>query len=153
MEAQALQAFRDIAPYLTNPLALIGFMLLLLFGGFRTLIKAKIIPTLSQRAGSNIVQLLLRYGFIIALVIIASGFGLEFYRTHRTTAPAIEQSKLIDKAFEALKGQLSVVAGRELEYQETIKALRAALAAIPEQTELPNAKQRIKQALVLAARG
>ena len=39
---EALQAFKDIAPYLTHPPVLIGFVLLLFFGIPRTLIEARI---------------------------------------------------------------------------------------------------------------
>jgi hypothetical protein len=77
MDASIL-AFKEIAPYLTHPLVLVGFVLLLFFGLHRTLLKAGIIPPLSQRSGSTVVQLLLRYGFILALVVIVLGFGLRY---------------------------------------------------------------------------
>lgn len=55
-----LEAFKEIAPYLSHPLVLIGFAILLFFGIHRSLIKAGIIPPLSPRTGGNVVQLLLR---------------------------------------------------------------------------------------------
>ena len=73
-----LAGFANIVPYLTHPLALVGYVLMLFFGIHRALIKAGIIPPLSQRAGSKVVQMLLRYGFVIALLIILLGFGLQF---------------------------------------------------------------------------
>ena len=73
-----LAGFAAIVPYLTHPLALVGYVLMLFFGIHRALIEAGIIPPLSQRAGSKVVQMLLRYGFVIALLIILLGFGLQF---------------------------------------------------------------------------
>jgi hypothetical protein len=40
----SLAAFKEIAPYLTQPLVLVGFVLLLFFGLHRSLLKAGIIP-------------------------------------------------------------------------------------------------------------
>lgn len=80
-----LQAFKDIAPYLTHPLVLVGFVLLLFFGVHRTLIKAGIIPPLDQQTGSAVVQRLLRYGFVIALVVIVLGFGLQLLQGDQHT--------------------------------------------------------------------
>jgi tetratricopeptide (TPR) repeat protein len=59
-------------------------VLLLVFGIHRALLRSGIIPPVSQQSGSRIVQLLLRYGFIIALVTIVLGFGLEFFKTSHT---------------------------------------------------------------------
>ena len=69
--------FATVAPYLTNPLALVGYVLFLFFGLQRTLIKSGILPPVSARTGGKVVQLLLRYGFILALVVIVAGFLLE----------------------------------------------------------------------------
>jgi tetratricopeptide (TPR) repeat protein len=80
-----MQGFAEYARYLQHPLTLIGFVLLLLFGVHRTLLRSGIIPPLEARSGSKIVKLLLRYGFIIALIIIVLGFGLEFFKTSRKT--------------------------------------------------------------------
>ena len=68
--------FAAVAPYLTNPLSLVGYVLFLFFGIHRGLIKAGILPPVTQRTGGKIVQLLLKCGFILALVVIVVGFGL-----------------------------------------------------------------------------
>ena len=73
-----LAAFGKIAPYLTHPLVLVGFVLLLAFSIHQALIKSGIITPLSQRGGSKAVQMLLRYGFWLALVVIVLGVGLRF---------------------------------------------------------------------------
>jgi tetratricopeptide (TPR) repeat protein len=74
-----VNVFPKIAPYLTHPLVLIGFVLLLAFSIHRTLIKSGIILPLSQRSGIAAIQLLLRYGFWLALVVIVLGVGLRFF--------------------------------------------------------------------------
>jgi hypothetical protein len=71
--------FKEIAPYLMHPLVLVGFVALLFFGIHRALIKSGIIPPLSERSGSTVVKLLLRYGFQLALVVIVLGFGLRYF--------------------------------------------------------------------------
>jgi tetratricopeptide (TPR) repeat protein len=88
LRRSARQGFAEYARYLQHPLTLIGFVLLLVFGIHRALLRSGIIPPVSQRHGSRIVQLLLRYGFIIALVTIVLGFGLEFFKTsHKGLRP------------------------------------------------------------------
>lgn len=86
----SLTTFIKIAPYLTSPLVLVGFVLLLFFGFHRTLLKAGIIPPLNPHTGGKIVRLILRYGFVIALVVIVLGFVLELYRTPWGTEPPID---------------------------------------------------------------
>lgn len=70
--------FQNIAPYLQDPLVLIGFVLLLFFGLTRSILKAGIIPQLSGSAGFRVVMRLLTYGFILALAVIAIGFALKY---------------------------------------------------------------------------
>lgn len=75
-----LTAFGKVAPYLSHPLTLVGYVLLLFFGIHRVLIRSGIIPPLFARLGGKIVQILLRYGFIIAVLVILMGFALEFWK-------------------------------------------------------------------------
>jgi|SRR5271157_2255599 len=71
----ALSGFRDIAPHLANPLVLIGFALFLAFGIQRTLLKAGILKPVSPAHSSQIVRLLLKYGFYMALALILCRAG------------------------------------------------------------------------------
>lgn len=73
--------FAKVAPYLTNPLVLIGFGLMLFFRVHRALIKSGILPPVSKTASGKIVRLLLNYGFIVALLLILSGFGLSAWKS------------------------------------------------------------------------
>jgi hypothetical protein len=70
--------FAKIAPYLSDPLVLVGFVIFLFFGLCRYLLKRGIIPPLGKRHGFRIVQQILLYGFVIGLLIIALGFGLKY---------------------------------------------------------------------------
>ena len=57
-----LSAFAKIAPYLSHPLTLVGFVLLLFFGIHHQLIKSKIIPPVPRTQAPQIVKLFLTYG-------------------------------------------------------------------------------------------
>jgi tetratricopeptide (TPR) repeat protein len=89
-----MRGFAEYAPYLQHPLTLIGFVLLLIFGTQRALLSSGIIAPVTGRSGSKIVQLLLRYGFIIALVTIVLGFGLAFFQTSRKGMTPEDVSKV-----------------------------------------------------------
>lgn len=72
--------FAKIVQYLTHPLVLVGFALMLVFRIHEQLLKAGILPKLTQKEGSKIVQLLLRYGFWLGTIILVLGFGLQFFQ-------------------------------------------------------------------------
>lgn len=76
-----LRAFANVAPYLTHPLTLAGFVLLLFFGIHRLLIKNRVIPPVPKTEAPKIVKLFLSYGFVIAVLIIVAGFGLQAYQS------------------------------------------------------------------------
>lgn len=88
---ETLTGFKDIAPFLKEPLVLIGFVLLIIFGVHRALLKARIISPLVPRASETVVNSLLRYGFLIALLVIVMGFGLVFYQSAQGPVPGIKQ--------------------------------------------------------------
>ena len=94
-----MEGFEHFIPYLKDPLVLVGFALFLVFGTNRLLIRSGIIPPLSARSGSRILQSLLRYGLVIALVVIALGFGLEYFQTYRDTTA---NEKLLDGKIKSL---------------------------------------------------
>lgn len=78
--------FATIAPFLTHPLVLTGFVSMLFFGLLKTLLKAGIMPELTQATGGAVVKLLVKYGFIIALTITLLGFGIEGHKTYLENA-------------------------------------------------------------------
>ena len=75
--------FEKIAPYLKDPLILIGFFLFLGFLLARGILTAGIIPQLSRTGGYRVLQRLLLYGFVIALALIGLGFGLKYREMSR----------------------------------------------------------------------
>ncbi len=78
-----IKAVEHIVSLLTKPLVLVGLVVMLGFGAYHELLKAKIIPTLTQEQGGLVAILLLQYGFIIGALVVLLGFGLEAYKTHK----------------------------------------------------------------------
>jgi hypothetical protein len=75
-----LKGFARVAPYLSDPLVLVGFALLLLFMLFRSLIGSGLIPVLEQEAGGRVVESILDYGFYVVALVIALGFVHAHFR-------------------------------------------------------------------------
>jgi hypothetical protein len=106
--------FSKIAPYLQDPLVLVGFVLLLFFGLGRALLKAGIIPVLTQKAGYQVVSRLLLYGFLLGLAVVLVGFGLKYRELS-----AQEQRAAVRLLNEELVGDINV-AGELKKNTETI---------------------------------
>jgi len=85
--------FAKIAPYLTNPIVLIGFCLFLLFGIHWTVVKAKL-SRLSQRQSSTLLRGLLKYEFWLAISVTGLGFAHVFHnaRTQVGRTPITQQN-------------------------------------------------------------
>lgn len=96
--------FEKIAPYLKDPLILIGFFLFLAFLLTRTLLKTGIIPTLTRTGGYRILQRIFLYGFIIALALIGLGFGLKYRDLSKQ-----EQASAVRLLRQELAGNLHVL--------------------------------------------
>ena len=130
---EALQLFKDIVPYLTHPLVLIGFVVLLFFWVLlRGVLNAKIIPTLSKSSGARLAERLLRYGFIIALVVIVLGFGSQFLDRYLASEPRVDVEAIVAQLesshrgqFDALRSNYDQEVGK---WREQAKAAVAALA-------------------------
>src|SRR5581483_4110886 len=105
-----MQGFEKVAPFLTHPLVLIGFVVLLFFGMVRALLKANIIQPLPRSTGGRIVFAFLRYGFVIALVVILLGFALEAYRVSQR---ANEAQELV----QGVEGVISRIDDVEVSYE------------------------------------
>jgi tetratricopeptide (TPR) repeat protein len=156
IEMPELGGFAQIAPYLTNPLVLAGFGLLLFFGLLRAVLKSRVMPTVSQTAGGRALASLLRYGFVVALVVIVLGFALAYYRTERETVDvdAILEQLLAAKEAAATHEARAAELERALtEGQEERKALRAAVAALADKAEEADAPPKFDQALAALAEG
>jgi hypothetical protein len=78
-----LEDFRSVAPYLTNPIALVGYVLFLVLGVQRLLLKSKVLSKVSPESSHSLLQTLLRYGFILAIVVILLGFANTFWKEYK----------------------------------------------------------------------
>lgn len=72
--------FALIASYLTHPLVLIGFVLMLVFEIHKLLLNTGILPVLTKKEGSRITRLLLKYGFWLGVTVLLLGGGLQFFQ-------------------------------------------------------------------------
>ncbi len=100
--------FEKIAPYLSDPMVLIGFVVFLFFGFCRYLLKRGIIPPLKPSQGYGVLRLILLYGFLFGIAIIILGFGLRYRslaESEQRRTVAVLTSEL--EANEALVGQLA----------------------------------------------
>jgi len=96
--------FEKIAPYLKDPLILVGFFLFLALLFLRSLVKKGIIPTLQQEQGFSILKLILLYGFIIGLLLIGLGFGLKYRELSEK-----EQDNIVNMLSKEFEGNISVI--------------------------------------------
>jgi hypothetical protein len=76
-----IESFSKVAPYLTNPLVLIGFSLLVLSGVLKALLKAGVLTPVTPTSSSRVVTRLLYGLFFIALLLIVLGFGLAAWNS------------------------------------------------------------------------
>ncbi len=83
-----LKGFARIAPYLSDPLVLVGFAVLLLFVLFRSLIGSGLIPVLGQEAGGQVVKSILDYGFYVVALVIVLGFAHAHFSRRPGTSPS-----------------------------------------------------------------
>lgn len=73
----SLPVFEKIAPYLTHPLVLVGLSTFLIFGLYRLLLKSGVIRPLSADVGSTVVHRLLDHGFLLTMLVVLLGFGVQ----------------------------------------------------------------------------
>ena len=98
--------FESIAPYLEDPLVLIGFFLFLVFLFLRILIRQGIIPTLTKKDGFSFLKLLLLYGFVFGIILMVLGFALKYQEmsekeqeviVNQLTSELEENSKILNE--------------------------------------------------------
>lgn len=127
-----IAGFEKIAPYLTHPLVLVGFVLMLVFGMHKEIVKSGLLPQVSKKDGSEILKLILRYGFWLGLVLVLAGFLLQFSGIglsawnsymEKEKVVAVNAGKLAEKLLAPLQGQLQ-------SKDEQIKALTESITAL-----------------------
>ena len=144
-----MAGFSLVAPYLTNPLVLVGFVLFIVFVLHRVLLTAQIIPPLTPRTGGKVVQLLLRYLFFIALVVIVLGFALVFYQTQGEHDPIFQKGELekrrLDGLTEMAKGYCQHPEKLEIDDMTRRDVIRACSQAVVALANVPGVAQPTKE--------
>ena len=118
--------FTKIAPYLSDPLVLIGFVLFLGFSFSRAILRAGIIPQLTARLGYRVLQRILFYGFVIALTLIVLGFGLKYRELSRAEQAAV--IRMLDRELEGnyivlgeLSANIQTIVGRSTDVARVLR--------------------------------
>ena len=140
--------FGPIAPYLIQPLVLVGFVLMLVFSIHKQLLKAGIIPKLDKQQGGRIVELILRYGFWLGVLIVLAGFGLKFYETSSENKPGSTHTDI------KIGGDVnnSTIAGRDIniyrsaDYKALQRKLENAQQYVKDYPDDPRFKRELEQA-------
>ena len=96
--------FQEIAPYLKDPLVLIGFFLFVSLLITRTIITPKLLEPLPATMGFRILRLVLVYGFIIGLLVILLGFGLKYQEIAEQKKTVASLEKMLGEALEGVTG-------------------------------------------------
>ena len=97
-------SFEKIAPYLQDPLVLIGFTLLLFFSLSRAVLRSGLLSTVTREASYQIIRHLLGYGFILAALLILLGFGLKYQELSKE-----EQERAVSLLKQELIGNLATI--------------------------------------------
>ena len=145
--------FAEIAPHLTNPLVLIGFVLMLGFGIHRTLIKSGILQPVSSRQSGVLVKILLRYGFIIALVLVVAGFGFAAWQAYLSAGQKVDVNAIVKTLTQKHAVDLAAAGEREVEARTQVRALTEAVTALIRQGAEQGAPPGVKDALLQLAKG
>lgn len=116
--------FSKFAPYLKDPLVLVGFVVFVGFLFAKRLLASGIIPPVGAGRGAAIIRLLMHYGFIIGLLIVLLGFGLKYQElseSEQRAAAGIMRSELEHNAY---------VAGELAKNSETLFNAAMAVAGV-----------------------
>lgn len=73
--------FEKIAKHLARPLVLVGFVMTLLFGLHKLIVQSGLLSQVAAEESSEIIKLILQYGFWLGLVVMVLGFGLAFFNS------------------------------------------------------------------------
>ncbi|MCW5213357.1 hypothetical protein VU04_10660, partial [Desulfobulbus sp. TB] len=127
-----MTGFEKIAPYLTHPLVLLGFGLMLVFKFHGLLLKSGVLPQVSKKDGGDVVKQMLRYGFWLGLALVFtmfllqfSGIGLSVWNSYmdKEKVIAVNAGEVARELLAPLQGQLQAK-------DEQIKALTEAITAL-----------------------
>ena len=132
-----LKHFSEIAPHLKNPLILSGFAILLFFALSMAIIRSGLIPPLKSKSGNRILNKLLFYGLIVAVMVIVFGFSYAFYlekNRHKETMAAVDSVvrdyNANQKESDKDHGKLQALENEKIKIDRDIKNLTEAVEAI-----------------------
>jgi uncharacterized membrane protein len=92
--------YSDWVPYLSHPLVLSGFIMMLVVGLCTILLKTNIVRLPAERS-ERILEKALTYTFILGLITIIGGFSFEFARSR--PSPVIMQTGLANRDGEQIR--------------------------------------------------
>jgi tetratricopeptide (TPR) repeat protein len=134
-----IAGFEKVAPYLSNPLVLVGFGLLLAYLIISQLMKSGLLRQVFQKDSSLIIRLFLRYGFWLALTLLLagsllqfSGIGLSAWNSYmekekvQVQVQAVNAGKVAERLYTQLDRKDQQLGAKD----EQIKALTEAITAL-----------------------
>ena len=139
-----VERLADIFQYLQHPLPLLGFALALFFGFLRYFIKHAPLNKPGRKQSGALLNKLLNYGFVIALLMAAGGIYLGFKQIQTERA---EIDALANQAVAVLERR-AVVAEQEADkLKQKLLSAREAIETLQKEANTPEAKARIEKAL------
>jgi len=132
--------FGSVAEYLQHPLVLIGFGLFLLFGFFRAILNSGLLKQATRATSGELLGQIIRFGFVLALLLMVLGFALQFFQIDRNTEHAERRAVLaeeakaeaMDMARSAMEVALSLASGSDIS-PETLAQIEEAVDALAAQ--------------------
>jgi hypothetical protein len=147
-QAGTAEGFSKVAPYLQDPLVLVGFFLFLAFLFTRTLLTRGIIPPLPATSGFKILKTLLLYGFVVGLLLIFLGFGLKYAELRSKEKQAQEDLKSREKQAQ-IERDIMAKKDSEIEEQDLARQRNMiALLRVELQDNLKGANELRKNTIV-----
>ncbi|XOF34095.1 MAG: tetratricopeptide repeat protein [Candidatus Electrothrix sp. YB6] len=128
-----IAGFEKVAQYLTHPLVVLGFVLMLFFKVHGMLLKSGVLPQVSKKDGGDIVKRMLRYGFWLGIALVLamfllqfSGIGLSVWNSY------MEKEKVQARDANKLAREVIALQQKQLEAKdELIKTMTEAITALP----------------------
>ena len=105
-----MSVFENIAPYLTHPLVLVGFSLVVLTGVLKAVLSTGsngLFPQLPREDAASIISRLIRYVFILALLMIIGGYATQAFDISKSRANAGERLVALEQSSRMLAEEVS----------------------------------------------
>jgi ABC-type dipeptide/oligopeptide/nickel transport system permease component len=83
-----------LAPYLSNPVVVIGCVALALFAVYQTLLKSRLLKPLTQKQSMGFVGKILSHGFLITILVIVFGFAYAAFTVRQESHSRVVQSSI-----------------------------------------------------------